>query len=93
MPDPSPRCLCSGLPTGPLTGRQFALLLQRLQTSAEFQLVADRKIDWARYQQIWRCVACNVDYVLDYPFERGRGSFLPREDHPTVHLWEETATS
>ena len=79
---------CRAYPQGTLTGRQFAQLLRDLKSNGEFALVDDRKIDWARFQQIWRCTACNEEYVLDYPFERGQGSFRLREEHPTAHLFD-----
>ncbi|MEO7992860.1 MAG: hypothetical protein ABI743_00545 [bacterium] len=50
--------------------------------------MSDRRIDWARYQQVWRHKAANEEYVLDYPFERGRGQFVLREKHPTAHLFD-----
>lgn len=74
------------LPSGFLSGPEFAALLEYLKTSDRFVLVADRKIDWARYQQEWERRSDGVVFVLDYPFERARGSWLPRTLHPTAHL-------
>lgn len=77
------------LPSGFLSGPEFAGVLEFLQTSGAFALVADRKIDWARYQQEWQALGDGEIWVLDYPFERQRGAFRRKSEHPTAHLMGE----
>jgi|GEM_PF-4849645 len=76
----------SELPEGFLDGPTFSAVLDYLKSGTAFVLVADRSIDWNRYQQEWRRASDGVKYVLDYPFERSRGSWLPKAKHPTVHV-------
>ena len=76
-------------PTGLMTGRMFEQLHKRVHETEEFKLIADRKLDWARYQQLWRHVKSGTVWVMDYPFEKSQGRFILKEKHPTAKFYDD----